>query len=122
MPTNHIITLNVAAGTTSPLIISDDEGHSASTPVDDQNLTTTVSVGDTVTWQIAAGSTITKIQVVEQAGSNDLFSPDPAPADGGTSVSGTIGSAFGSGTQEEYTINYWINGVQYSQDPKLQMN
>ena len=114
----HTITMTVAAGTTGPLILSDDEGHSASTTTNDQNFTTNVGQGDTVTWNIGAGSTITKIQVVEDTG--DLFSTNPAPADGGTSVSGVISSTATGG--DTYTINYSIGSAQYSQDPKLQMN
>jgi spore coat protein U-like protein len=114
----HTITMTVANGTTSPLILADDENHSASTTQDDQNFTTNVGHGDTVTWNIGTNSSITKIQVVEVTG--DLFSSDPAPADGGTSVTGTISSTATGG--DTYTINYWIGDTMYSQDPKLQMN
>ena len=95
------ITVSVATGTTAPLIISDNEGHSGNTTTQDENFTTNVGGGDTVTWNIATDSSITQIQIVENTG--DLFSTNPAPTAGGTSVSGIISSTATGG--DTYTIN-----------------
>ncbi|MBT8300845.1 MAG: hypothetical protein HKP39_12375 [Eudoraea sp.] len=118
---NPIITVNVTSGTTAPLLISDDEGHSSTTAAGDTNLTTTVDQNDLVTWNIEPGSTITSIRIVEKEGSENLFDPDPTGNADNTIWTGTIGSK-ASKTVESYTIFYTIGGTEYSQDPRLQMN
>jgi len=73
---DHTITVNVTKGTTTPLLITDDEGHSSNNSANDKIFTTKVSPGDIVTWKIGSPSTITSIRI----GVNTVAGPGPSNA------------------------------------------
>jgi hypothetical protein len=63
---------------------------------------------------------ITDITGISQEGGMNVFSTLPTrQADG--SWQGVIGS-FAPNSEESYTINYVVNGITYSQDPKIKIN
>lgn len=125
----HTITIYATNDVPSPLTISDDENHSASTKEDDKNLTTNLQDGDTVKWVNGSGSEITSIDAITQGtitwggrtGKMPAFKADPVKGDDGSwSAIAQIGSSVTDMTIE-YSISYTVNRKQYIQDPKLQI-
>ncbi len=107
------IYISLVSGTTN-LHLHDNEGHEG-----DGSITTIVSPGDTVTWQIASGANISEItSIYAKAGSQDIFSSDPVSNGDGTWTGTVSNSATG---EESYGIKYMVNGVEYDDDPKLQV-
>lgn len=94
------------------LFLSDNEGHSG-----DNSITTEVSPGDTVTWQLVSGGGIDEIvNIYAKTDSQDIFSSDPAKQSDGSFMGIVSNSATG---KESYNIAYKINGVKYIDDPDL---
>jgi len=104
------------------LSLSDSEGHVGSgTNKDD--ITTDVSSGDIIKWQIASGSTVSDIVTVShKTGYVEFLENITHNADG--SVSATVKSGFAGGTMEAYNISYKVTGdsTVHTDDPKLSMN
>ena len=86
--------------------------------------------GDTVTWEIIAGSGVAAItKIPEKPMSFDLFNPDPALVPGTTSWKGTVNPNIGSNEYETYFINWttagtgWLGkdggGIAKTYDPKI---
>ena len=97
------------------LYLADSEGHSGN-----NTITTTVSPGDTVIWRLSNGGGIDEItNIYAKTGSQDIFSQDPArQADG--SWKGVV-STDATGN-ESYNIAYKIGGVEYLDDPDLEVH
>lgn len=120
-PTTHTITVSATTGNPAPPTISDDEGNRGNTLTGDRDLTTQVSNGNIVKW--VKGGDIASIDSVVYTGGSNLFASGPSQNKDG-SWQGVIGN-LPSGTEEEYTIRYTVNGATgnpYSQDPKLRMH
>ena len=99
------------------LYLEDNEGHSG-----DDNITTDVSPGDSVTWKLKEDGGITKLTGInekEESGNQNIFSSGPTKVSD-SEWQGTV-STGASGT-ESYSINYEINGTPYTDDPKLKVN
>lgn len=125
----HIITIFATNSSPSPLIISDDENHTASTADGDKNLTTNLLDGDTIKWVNGFGSNISSIDAVTQGtvtfgghtGKFPAFKAPPVKGDDGSwSAIAQLGQNI-TMVNIEYSITYTINGKQYTQDPKLQI-
>jgi hypothetical protein len=116
--TTHTINISATNDNPTPLVISDDEGHSANTDVGDQNLTTEIEPGDIIVW--VKGGDITSIDAITEKAGTNLFSVDPGPQSNGT-WQGTVGDQ-PSETEESYSITYTVDGAQHTQDPKLKMH
>ncbi|UII32390.1 hypothetical protein LVD17_00865 [Fulvivirga ulvae] len=112
MATETIFISKQTSGT--GLYLSDNEGHSG-----DNTITTTVSPGDTVVWQLVNDGGIDEIvNIYPKVGSQDIFSSDPAKQGDG-SWKGTVSSS--ASGNESYNIAYKINGVEYVDDPELEV-
>ncbi len=114
----HTISVSATIARPHPLTISDDQGHLAETDPADAALTTQVYPGDTVIWQ--KGGDIQSLDNVAEKAGVDLFSTDPTLQPDGT-WQGVIGS-LPTGSEELYNIEYTVDGVAQSQDPRLKMN
>jgi len=112
--TTITITISATAAKPYPPTISDGTLTVSDEPKD-KALVTAVSTGNVVHF-VKAGA-ITKIEIVEKPVSQDLFSVNPTAAN---DWKGTIGS-FGKNSEEAYSINYTVGGVDYSLDPRLRM-
>lgn len=86
--------------------------------------------GDTVTWEIVAGSGVAAItKISEKPMSFDLFKPDPSLVPGTTNWKGTINPDIGSDQHEDYYITWttagtgWLGkdggGITKTFDPKI---
>ena len=123
MPT---IYLSVNGGSTN-LRLRDSEGHD---PGND-NITTTVSVNDNVTWEpdptppagARAISSIVSIYRKNLPGNGDLLTSQPNNNGTGQYVATVKAVSPGPGTQESYGVQYTLQGSStiYTDDPKLQM-
>jgi len=110
------VTINVGlvAGSNPPeLHLTDSEGHSG-----DGNLTTDVSCGGKVVWEIVSGSGISSIIIAKKSSSQDIFSEDPKVKSDG-SWKGTI-SETATG-EESYDIAFIVDKVGYICDPVLRI-
>jgi type II secretory pathway pseudopilin PulG len=114
----HTVTVSATIQNQFPPSLSDDEGHQADTADGDKNMATLVGPGDVVTWQ--KGGNISSLDNVFETGGTDFFIVNPSQENNGTWV-GIVGS-LPSGTEEEYSITYTIQGNSYTQDPRLKMN
>ena len=91
MPTIQITGSNTADGT---LTLS-DAGN------------TTTSRGSTVTWQIMPNSGVSAITAIyNDAGSTDVFSPDPSQVGGSSNWSGRVNPNLTVPATEDYTIDW----------------
>ncbi len=122
----HVINLYATAVHPTPLQIDDGEGNSASTDQGDRNLTTLVSPGDMVVWTLSKFgglNAITSIDnIIDKSSPVNLFYLGPVRVnDGSGDWAGIIGT-FDSTTEESYSIEYTVSGVQHVQDPRLKMN
>ena len=123
MPT---IYLSVNGGSTN-LRLRDSEGHD---PGND-NITTTVSVNDTVTWEpdptppagATAISSIVSIYRKNLPNNGDLLTSQPNNNGTGQYVATVKSVSPGPGTLESYGVQYTLPGDStiYTDDPKLQM-
>jgi hypothetical protein len=90
------------------------------------NGNTNVDPGDTVTWNIGASSGVGSISAIsEDAGSTDVFNPDPAKMPGNNSSwQGTVNPSIAKGSLENYTITWYSTsgGGPYNYDPAIQVN
>lgn len=114
-------------GNSYQLRLSDSEGHN---PGND-DLTTDVSPGDTVIWQLGTNSGLASIESINLVdstdpsyvqGSQNLLTATPTSSNG--VFSGTvISSSPGSNAFECYKIGFKVPGdtTTYYDDPKLQM-
>ena len=110
MPQNHNINISLDSSDDGILVLSD-------------NGETDVDPGDTVTWKIAAGSSITDItNVFEKTGSTDVFNPDPARVGSSSNWRGTVSSSATAGAEEDYSISYTVGTTAYTYDPKIKVN
>tara|TARA_R110000868_G_scaffold81814_2_gene231358 strand:+ start:8027 stop:8401 length:375 start_codon:yes stop_codon:yes gene_type:complete len=86
--------------------------------------------GDTVTWEIVAGSGVAAItKISEKPMSFDLFNPDPVLVTGTTSWKGTVNPEIGSNQSEQYFITWttagtgWLGkdggGISKTFDPRI---
>jgi len=126
MPTIYV---SVIGGSTN-LRLRDSEGHN---PGNDQ-LTTTVNVNDTVSWEVdpdppSGANAISSIENVYKKNNNDpnnysLLTGNPTNNGNGVWQGTVVSNSPGSGKQESYNIDYKIDagGNTYTDDPKLQMN
>lgn len=116
-------------GNSMQLNLSDSEGHN---PGND-NLTTDVSPGDTVQWELNPnGSGLTSIVSISKTAptdpsfnpsSIDLLVSNPT-SNGGVFTGVVVSPSPGRGTFENYKIGFTVPGdpTTYYDDPKLQMN
>ncbi len=135
----HTITISASTANPLPLIISDDEGHTASTHDDDANLTTVFKQGDTVRWEIKSGCDIRSIDAIHltllpsyQPGvpESTLFLDLPHQANDGTTAwigiigfPGATSSSRISSLPESYTITFTMkDGTHHTEDPRLKIN
>ena len=107
-------------GNSKNIKLRDSEGHN---PGND-DLTTTVDPGDTVTWELDTNSGLGSIvSIAKKASSpNNLFSSITSEDD---IFFGTVVSVSpGKGQYETYAVQYTIPGdtTVYSDDPKIQMD
>lgn len=118
-PSNSI-TIVVSATTAAPFPPTISDGTNVgSTETGDENLTTNVGAGYTVT--IKKGGDISAINnIYPNLNSPNLFSQGPVLQADGSWV-GVIGT-LPKNTTESYSIDYTVNGTMYTQDPKIQMN
>lgn len=96
------------------LYLEDNEGHTGN-----NDITTIVSPGDSVTWKLKDGGGITKLTGIsekQQPNNQDIFSSGPSRVSD-SEWQGTV-STSASGT-ESYSIDYEIDGTPYSDDPDL---
>ncbi|MBL6448023.1 hypothetical protein JMN32_17025 [Fulvivirga sp. 29W222] len=112
MATETIFISKQASGT--GLFLSDNEGDSG-----DNTITTAVSPGDTVVWELVSGGGIDEIvNIYAKTGSQDIFSSDPTKQSDGSFKGIVSNSATGN---ESYNIAYKINGTEYVDDPELEI-
>lgn len=109
MPTIKITSGNPADGT----LTLDDAGN------------TSTSKGSNVTWQIEPGaanvSDITNIYA--DAGSTDVFSPDPARVGSSSNWSGRVNPNLTTPAYEDYTIEWKdTSGNTHTYDPRISVN
>lgn len=115
-------------GNSNQLSLSDSEGHN---PGND-NLTTDVNAGDTVTWELSANSGLSSIVSVSQvtsgdpsynAASQNLLANSPTSTNGVFSAT-VVSPSPGVGKFENYKIGFTVPGdsTVYYDDPKLRMN
>lgn len=118
-PSNSI-TIVVSATTAAPFPPTISDGTNVgSTEIGDENLTTNVGKGYTIT--IKKGGDISAINnIYPNLNSPNLFSTVPTLQADGSWV-GVIGT-FPQSTTESYSIDYTVNGTLYTQDPKIQFN
>lgn len=93
-----------------------------------------VKPGDKVTWEIVPGSGVKQIiNIIVDAGSHDVFKPDPAPVKDSDPIkwTGTINPDIKEVVQENYTIEWstagsgWLNegaGKICAFDPIIRVN
>ncbi|MCB0446593.1 MAG: hypothetical protein KDD03_03610 [Gelidibacter sp.] len=138
MPTTHTISIFAPSTAPLPLIISDDENHTASTHDDDANLTTEFQVGDTIKFviennpnnDIASIESINIDNLMDAHGNPyNLFTSLPSPDDATKrSWTGVVGSPGIGGNDhyvspaESYSITFKMsNGSVYTEDPRLRI-
>ena len=112
MPQNHMIEVTHGDAVTGELTLS-DRGH------------TFVDPGDIVTWKIKHGSGVEAItSITDDAGSVNVFDPNPAPVGGSSNWKGTVKTVVPKGSLEEYTICWETPSGQTPPcyDPKIQLN
>lgn len=126
MPTIYV---SVNGGSTN-LRLRDSEGNN---PGNDQ-LTTTVSPNDTVTWEIdpapppganAIASIVNVYKKPNNAPDNySLLTANPTSQGNSIFNATVVATSPGSGKQESYNIDYQVTsgGSVLTDDPKLQMN
>jgi hypothetical protein len=109
---NHNITITYGDPSTGVLTLS-DRGQ------------TNVDPSDTVTWLIGQNSGVYLISsITDDAGSTDVFFPDPAVVGGSTNWKGTINPNVAKGAMENYTICWQTapGTTPLCFDPKIQIN
>jgi hypothetical protein len=118
-PSNSV-TIVVSATKTTPFPPTISDGTNVGTTQSgDEDLTTGVGVGYTVT--IKMGGDISAInRIYPNRDSPNLFSKGPDLQPDGTWL-GVIGT-FPKDTIESYSIDYTVNGTLYTQDPKIRIN
>ena len=117
------VTVILKNSTSNPpkIKLKDSEGHD---PGND-DITTTVDAGDTVTWipDIASGiASLAGIRKKNVSGNNDLLAGNASPS--GANYVGTIKSPSpGKNKVEKYEIGFKITGSDQTHwdDPKLKM-
>ncbi len=111
---SHEIILISKQADSNGLYLTDNEGHAG-----DNSITTLVNPGDTVTWKLKSGGGIDAItSIAAKAGSQDVFSTDPAQQPDGSWVGVVNNSATGS---ESYSIGYRIGTTDYTDDPEIKV-
>jgi len=115
-------------GQSNNIKVRDSEGHD---PGND-NITTDVSPGDTVIWQLDSNSGLTSLDGITRTVSSDhSFDPNAVdllvstPSGSNSVFTGTVVSTSpGRGKYEKYKIGYTVPGTIGTQwdDPKLQIN
>lgn len=109
---NHNITITYGDPSTGVLTLS-DRGQ------------TNVDPTDTVTWLIGQNSGVYAISsITDDAGSTDVFNPDPGLVGGSTNWKGTINPDIQKGAFENYTICWQTapGTTPLCFDPKIQVN
>lgn len=123
----HVINISATTANPTPLVINDDENHSANTDEGDRNLTTDVKIGDTIRWR--HGGNIIEIVTIIGDPHKDICDPDPARQDDGSWL-GTV-KQNAPLDDAEYGIKYTVAGhfeedgktlKPFIQDPKIRVH
>lgn len=118
--TSNSVTIVVSATLANPFPPTISDGTTVgSTESGDENLTTNVGAGYTVTIK-KAGDIAAINNIYPHSDSPNLFSSGPSLQSDGSWV-GVIG-LLTKGTIESYNIDYTVGGKLYTQDPKIQLN
>ena len=97
---NRTITIQITKGDPSSCELTLKDGN-----------TTSANPGDYIEWQIMPNSGVKQILgIIVDAGSNDVFKPDPGPVDGSTSWRGRINPEINEFIQENYSIEWSTTG------------
>ncbi len=125
----HIVTISASNERPKPLTIVDDEGHEAHTKEEDERLTTVVSPGDTVKFQIKKGCGIQSIDAIKRIKANGpwskvvdfmwVFKKAPHKNPDGSWQVPILSMGPLDGHTVSYTIAYTVNGEKFIEDPKI---
>ncbi|MBK6362157.1 MAG: hypothetical protein IPF52_01180 [Saprospiraceae bacterium] len=114
---NQTFTITFTATKANPFPPVINDGTKTSDPGNDSDFVTLVTTDSNVI--IRAGGDISSIDNVTIEPGVDLFSQNPTKQSDGT-WKGVVGSSTPNG-DTGYNVQYTLNGISYSQDPKLRI-
>lgn len=117
---NRTIYVSRLNSNSNKIKLRDSEGHN---PGDD-DLTTFVDTGDTVTWKLDTNSGLSEISKVEKKSDTHQLLTGKPQGNNGIWTGTVVSSSPGIGKKEKYKIYYKIAGDDKKRhdDPILQMN
>jgi hypothetical protein len=129
----HLITLYVDTSQITNNTVNQFSNFGQTDGSSNENYTTTVNVGDIITWRGVSTSSdddVVNITAIKHENGNDIFSKNRLPGNGGDPeiVVGLVLNLAPEGTEYKYKISFTVknNGVQrngvFHIDPKIRVD